>query len=180
MSTLRRKAFVTGSILKRCAIIFGTIIAIFFLYLLLVPNVIGDGAIGRMITVTVRDSEGDLVSGASVALLQSVDSSLESVLKKGDLLEQLKLNHRAFLSNEKGTGVLSAIFGAGWHNGLFGRSGEFLISGILTASYPDYLEVRAPLANFTQQREFPISRQNLDFTIYLERKKVSETASESR
>ncbi|CAN5801679.1 hypothetical protein BH09VER1_BH09VER1_48910 [soil metagenome] len=154
-------------------------VALLFAYTLLVPAVTSDGVVGRTIAVTVRSSEGALIPNASVTLIQGLGARLESVLNKEDFLEQLKSSHHSFVSYEYGMGTLSAMFGAGWHNGLFGNSGGFLVSGVLIASHPDYLELRAPLANFTQEKKFSLSHHDLNITVYLERKKDPENPPKS-
>jgi len=159
--------------MKKAGIAIG-ILAVVFLVMLAIPTTICDGVVGRPINVTVRNRTGAIIPNASIMLLLNIDESLERIMKKEDFIAQLKANKRFSITDTKGTGSLLGHFGAGWSNGIFGRSGHFLIDGDLVVSHPDYIELRAPLQNFTQDRKISMNKTTLNITVFLDAKKITE------
>ena len=159
--------------MKKAPIVIGAL-AVVLLTLFAIPVTISDGVTYRPISITVRNRSGDIIPNASIMLLQKMDESLEHMMKKEEFIEQLKVNKRFSISDSKGAGSLTGQFGAGWSNGIFGNSGHYIIDGEIVVSHPDYIELRAPIQNFTQETSISMRKTTLNISVFLDGKKITE------
>ena len=156
------------------AILVGVVLALVFLT---APMSIWDGSVPRPIKIAVRGRNGEVVSNASVMVIHRMDELVETSANKEEFLDFLKSSGHFFISDQQGRGTIIGRFGAGGGLGLFGRTGHFIADGVVVVSHPDFVDIRVPLQNFTQERRIPISKSELAFTVFLDRKKPSEPGS---
>lgn len=146
-------------------------------YCLASPMVFWDGQANRPIKVTVRSEEGRVIAGANVSLIQNMDERIKEVISEEEFSKHLVASKHRFESDKTGSGVLKGQFGAGGGSGPFGRTGRFVVSGILTVTHPDYADISLPLANFTDDRRISIRKKELEFTVFMSRKRAEQGGS---
>jgi hypothetical protein len=153
------------------------VVVIFGALVLLSPAVIWCGRAQCYYRITVRSTEGGLIQGAKVDLMQREQETLKAMGEDEKFAQYMQHSKHRFISDEKGEGRLEGLFGAGGTSQGSFRWGSYQVRGDLVVSHPDYVEVSVPLANFLGDNQFSISRKEMEFTVFMKKKPQPGAAS---
>lgn len=153
------------------------VVVIFVALVLISPAVIWCGRTTCVCKITVKNTEGGLIRGARVDLMQREQETLKAMEDDEKFAQYMQHSKHRFISDEKGEGRLEGMFGAGGTSHGFFRRGSYQVRGDLLVSHPDYVEISVPIANFLGDTQFSISRKEMEFTVFMKKKPKPDAAT---
>jgi hypothetical protein len=141
------------------------------------PLILWSGGHKCSLKITVKNTEGGLIQGATVDLMPYLMEQHKAKVPEEIFSEEMLHFKRRFISDEKGEGSLLGSFNAFGTRDAFFRRGSYYVFEDLVVSHPDYVEVSVPLANFLGDNQFSISRKEMEFTVFMKKKPKPGAAS---
>lgn len=138
------------------------------------PSIYWDGGVYRKFTITILDNVTNRpIEGAEVIMFQDsgfrVLEKLEEQEKKAFLESRRAYDNSFTLSNSDGVAEPGRMFPAGGGSFLGFQTGGFMVSGPLIIQKEGYIAFEGLLQNIVSQKNFPLSKENFSFNIYLQK-----------